>query len=42
MIHRRGWEAAEFTIDGGIARTRRTPETKTAGESPAAESTAQE
>jgi folate-binding protein YgfZ len=42
MIHRRGWEAAEFTIDGGVARTRRAAETKTAGESPAVESPAKE
>jgi folate-binding protein YgfZ len=42
MIHRRGWEAAEFSIAGGIARTRRPPETKTAGESPAADSPARE
>jgi folate-binding protein YgfZ len=42
MIHRRGWDAAEFSTAGGVARTRGAPETKTAGESPAAESTAQE
>jgi len=42
MIHRRGWEAAEFSIAGGSARTRRAPETKTAGESPAAKSPAEE
>lgn len=42
MIHRRGWEAAEFSIAGGLARRRGALETKAAGESPAAESPAKE